>query len=48
MEIAELSGEVEEAVWWDAHRGVVEVDRPAKLTNPAEAPQLIVTSVPLE
>jgi hypothetical protein len=48
MAIPELSGEVEEAVWWDAHRGVVEVDSPAKLTNPAEAPQLILTNLPLE
>jgi hypothetical protein len=36
MAIAELSGELEEAAWWDYPRGEVEVDSPAKLTNPAD------------
>jgi hypothetical protein len=38
MAIPELSGQVEEAAWWDAHRGDAEVDRPAKLAILIEAP----------
>jgi hypothetical protein len=48
MAIPRFSRKVEEAAWWDAHRAEVEVDIRAKLTNLAEAPQLTLTSVPLE
>jgi hypothetical protein len=48
MVIPKFSGELEEAAWWDALRAEVEVDIRAKLTNLDEAPQLILTSVPLE